>query len=226
MITNLFSIFDPSNNSVFSINWIAFTLVILMLSRRFWTISRPLASTIKKLLDIIEKEFTVILGIKISGGLTKILITIFLFILINNFMGIFPYIFNITRHISTNISISIPIWIGIISFGFINNTKYILAHLVPQGTPVALISFIVIIEAIRNLIRPSTLAIRLTANIIAGHLLIALLGNQFIEAQISTILPIYITQIALTSLELAVAIIQSYVFAVLMALYLRESANH
>ena len=96
----------------------------------------------------------------------------------------------------------------------------------PQGTPVALISFIVIIEAIRNLIRPSTLAIRLTANIIAGHLLIALLGNQFIEAQISTILPIYITQIALTSLELAVAIIQSYVFAVLMALYLRESANH
>jgi F-type H+-transporting ATPase subunit a len=90
----------------------------------------------------------------------------------------------------------------------------------------ALMSFMVVIEAIRNLIRPSTLAIRLTANIIAGHLLIALLGNQFVEAQLSTFIPIYITQITLTTLELAVAVIQSYVFAVLLALYLSESAKH
>jgi len=127
---------------------------------------------------------------------------------------------------STNLRISIPLWVAIVSFGFINYTRTILAHLVPQGTPVALISFIVLIEAISNLIRPGTLAIRLTANIIAGHLLIALLGNQFVEAKMSAILPIYVTQIALTRLELAVAVIQSYVFAVLIALYLRESANH
>ena len=226
MITNLFSIFDPSNNSIFSINWISFSLTTIILTRRFWAVNSYFPLITKNLFAIIEKEFTVILGIKINTGITKIMISIFLFILVNNFIGIFPYIFNITSHMRTNIRISLPLWVAIISFGFINYAKYILAHLVPQGTPGALISFMVLIEVIRNIIRPGTLAIRLTANIIAGHLLIALLGNQFVAAQLSSFIPIYLTQIALTTLELAVSVIQSYVFAVLIALYLRESANH
>ena len=97
-----------------------------------------------------------------------------------------------------------------------------LAHLVPQGTPPILIPFIVCIETVRNLIRPGTLAVRLAANIIAGHLLLTLLGNT--GSQLSSILIrlLIITQLLLITLESAVAIIQSYVFAVLRTLYSRE----
>lgn len=100
--------------------------------------------------------------------------------------------------------------------------NYIFAHLVPQGTPPALIAFIVIIETIRNVIRPGTLAVRLAANIIAGHLLITLLGNTGSNLSIIILTILLITQILLLILESAVAIIQSYVFAVLRTLYSRE----
>jgi F-type H+-transporting ATPase subunit a len=96
------------------------------------------------------------------------------------------------------------------------------AHLVPQGTPAVLIPFIVCIETIRNIIRPGTLAVRLTANIIAGHLLLTLLGNTGPGIASIIIRILLITQILLLVLESAVAIIQSYVFAVLRTLYSRE----
>jgi F-type H+-transporting ATPase subunit a len=93
---------------------------------------------------------------------------------------------------------------------------------VPQGTPPVLIPFIVLIESIRNLIRPGTLAVRLAANIIAGHLLITLLGNTGPSLRLFLVNILIITQLLLLLLERAVAIIQSYVFAVLRTLYSRE----
>jgi F-type H+-transporting ATPase subunit a len=92
----------------------------------------------------------------------------------------------------------------------------------PQNTPSLLISFIVCIETIRNIIRPITLAIRLSANIIAGHLLITLLGNTNSFIINYLLLLLIISQILLILLEIAVAIIQSYVFTILTTLYSRE----
>nr|HAN1521987.1 F0F1 ATP synthase subunit A [Escherichia coli] len=92
----------------------------------------------------------------------------------------------------------------------------------PQGTPGVLIPFMVCIETIRNIIRPGTLAVRLTANIIAGHLLITLLGNTGPSIRTYLLRILIITQILLLTLESAVSIIQSYVFAVLSTLYSRE----
>jgi F-type H+-transporting ATPase subunit a len=100
------------------------------------------------------------------------------------------------------------------------------AHLVPQSTPAALIPFIVVIETIRNIIRPGTLAVRLAANIIAGHLLITLLGNQTASVGSSLVAILLIVQILLLILESAVATIQAYVFAVLSTLYSREITQH
>jgi F-type H+-transporting ATPase subunit a len=97
---------------------------------------------------------------------------------------------------------------------------------VPQSTPGTLIPFIVIIETIRNIIRPGTLAVRLIANIVAGHLLITLLGNQTANAANFILIGLLITQILLLVLECAVAIIQSYVFAVLSTLYASEITSH
>jgi F-type H+-transporting ATPase subunit a len=94
--------------------------------------------------------------------------------------------------------------------------------MVPNGTPAILIPFIVLIETIRNIIRPGTLAVRLTANIIAGHLLLVLLGNQGPSASFSILSVLLVIQILLLTLERAVALIQAYVFAVLTTLYSRE----
>jgi F-type H+-transporting ATPase subunit a len=97
-----------------------------------------------------------------------------------------------------------------------------LAHCVPLGTPPVLIPFMVLIETISNLIRPGTLAVRLAANIIAGHLLLVLLGNQGPNLTSAFLTVLIVTQILLLVLESAVAVIQSYVFAVLATLYSRE----
>jgi len=154
---------------------------------------------------------------------TQIIVTIFLFILINNLPGLLPYIFTSTSHITTTLSLSVPMWLSIILFGWINTPKSILAHLIPQNTPVLLIPFIVLIETISNIIRPLTLSVRLTANLIAGHLLLTLLGNQIAASRTIYSRPIIaFIPVLLLILELAVAIIQSYVFSILITLYVSE----
>lgn len=97
-----------------------------------------------------------------------------------------------------------------------------LVHLIPQGTPSALIPFIVLIETISNLIRPGTLAVRLTANIIAGHLLIVLLSSATPLTPFFLSPILFNAQVALSLLETAVAFIQAYVFSVLVTLYIAE----
>ena len=97
-----------------------------------------------------------------------------------------------------------------------------LAHLVPLGTPSFLIPIIVIIETVRNIIRPLTLSIRLAANIVAGHLLLTLLGSQGANVSIIIMIILIIRLILLLILEVAVACIQSYVFTILSSLYLNE----
>jgi len=154
------------------------------------------------------------------------LIGLFTFILINNFMGLFPYIFTSSRHITLTLGLALPLWLAFIIFGWINNTSHIFAHIVPSGTPGALIPFIVLIESVSNLIRPITLSVRLIANMVAGHLLITLLGNQTAIASNFILAALIFTQILLLTLETAVAIIQSYVFAVLSTLYSSEVVTH
>jgi len=119
------------------------------------------------------------------------------------------------------------LWLSFMLYGWINHINHIFAHLVPLSTPNILIPFIVLIESIRNIIRPGTLAVRLSANIIAGHLLITLLGNQATSSISSMLLVIVLlTQVALLTLECAVSIIQAYVFAVLSTLYSSEVISY
>merc|ERR1719400_2146655 len=137
-------------------------------------------------------------------------------------MGLAPYIFTRSRHIPFTLTLAIPIWIGRIVFSIKNQYNRLFAHLVPSGTPVALIPVIVIIETVRNVIRPGTLSIRLAANIVAGHLLLTLLGSQGPNLAGITIFILLFSLILLLCLELAVAGIQAYVFTILRSLYLNE----
>lgn len=223
MITNLFSVFDPSSSFIgLSLNWIRTFLGLIIIPSIFWLIPSRYNIIYNNILLTLHKEFKTLLGISGHNGRTFIFISLFSFILFNNFMGLFPYIFTSTRHLTLTLALAFPLWLRFILYGWINHTQHIFAHLVPQGTPAVLIPFIVCIETISNVIRPGTLAVRLTANIIAGHLLITLIGNTGTSLSIVIVNLLIIGQIALLVLESAVSIIQSYVFAVLRTLYSRE----
>lgn len=223
MITNLFSVFDPST-SIFniSINWISTVIGLIIIPIIFWLLPTRITIIWNVVTKTLHNEFKTLLGPNGINGTTFIFISVFSLIVFNNFIGLFPYIFTSTSHLSFTLTLSLPLWIRFIIYGWINHTQHIFAHLVPQGTPPVLIPFIVCIETIRNLIRPGTLAVRLAANMIAGHLLITLLGQTGRSLSYSILTLLLITQIALLILESAVSIIQSYVFAVLSTLYSRE----
>jgi len=222
MITNLFSTFDPATRTNLSLNWSRTLLGLIFLPRIFWLIPSRINFMWIKVTSTLHKEFKILLKINKIKGSTLIFISLFSIILFNNFLSLFPYIFSRTRHLTLTLSLALPLWTRFIIYGWINNTIHIFAHLVPQGTPPVLIPFIVCIETIRNVIRPGTLAIRLTANIIAGHLLLTLLGNTGAKLSLTIINLLIITQLLLLILESAVAVIQSYVFSILRTLYSRE----
>lgn len=223
MITNLFSVFDPSTNIFnLSLNWLRTFIGLLLIPSIYWLMPSRYLIIWNKITHTLHNEFKVLIGETRAQGTTFIFISIFGIIMFNNFIGLFPYIFTRTSHIVFTLSLALPLWIGFILYGWLNHTQHIFAHLVPQGTPAVLIPFIVCIETIRNIIRPGTLAIRLAANIIAGHLLLTLLGGTGPSLIYSIVSLLLIGQIALLVLESAVAIIQAYVFSILRTLYSRE----
>jgi F-type H+-transporting ATPase subunit a len=196
-------------------------IIFTLLPYQYWFLPSRLILTWKYLIFYLFKEFKVLISYSYSNLI--IFIRLLLIIFFNNFLGLFPYIFTASRHINFCLSLSLSFWFGTIFYRIYNYLNTLLAHLTPQGTPLLLISFIVIIETIRLVIRPFTLAIRLTANIIAGHLLLSLLGStgQSINNYIIFTV-IIISQILLFILEIAVSIIQAYVFSILSTLYRRE----
>ena len=222
MIANLFSTFDPSTNFNLSLNWLRITLGIIIIPPIFWLVPSRINILWIKLILTLHNEFKNLIKREKFKGRTLIFIALFRLIIFNNFLGLFPYIFTCTSHITLTLSLRLPLWLTYIIFGWINNTTHIFAHLVPQGAPKILLPFLVIIETIRNVIRPGTLAIRLTANIIAGHLLVTLLGNSGTTLNLYILNILIFTQILLLILESAVAIIQSYVFSILSTLYSSE----
>lgn len=223
MISNLFSIFDPSTNLFnLPINWLRTILGLIFLPFAFWIIPNRHYMLWNFIMTKLHNEFKTLIKNNYFNGSTFIFISLFSFILFNNFLGLFPYIFTRTSHLTLSLSISLPLWLSFILYGWINNYQHIFIHIIPQGTPTILIPFIVLIETIRNIIRPGTLAVRLTANIIAGHLLMTLLRGTGTRLPSYLIIFLIIVQILLLILESAVAIIQSYVIAILRTLYSRE----
>nr|AIW06320.1 ATP synthase F0 subunit 6 [Drosophila erecta]QXG19195.1 ATP synthase F0 subunit 6 [Drosophila erecta]DAA06186.1 TPA_exp: ATP synthase F0 subunit 6 [Drosophila erecta] len=222
MMTNLFSVFDPSAIFNLSLNWLSTFLGLLLIPSIYWLMPSRYNILWNSILLTLHKEFKTLLGPSSHNGSTFIFISLFSLILFNNFMGLFPYIFTSTSHLTLTLSLALPLWLCFMLYGWLNHTQHMFAHLVPQGTPAILMPFMVCIETISNIIRPGTLAVRLTANMIAGHLLLTLLGNTGPSMSYFLVTFLLVTQIALLVLESAVAMIQSYVFAVLSTLYSSE----
>lgn len=222
IITNLFSIFDPSIR-LLSLSWLICFIFLIFIPSCFW-IEGVSILIFTNYLFIIKKEIDYVLNNPVKGCYIFIG-SIFLSISFYNFLALFPHIFSTTSHLVVTLPFSYSFWLGIIIFRWVKSLKYFLAHLIPVGTPLALIRFIVIVEILSNLIRPLALTFRLTANIIAGHLLISLIGGALISLPFSFILLGSLVQSLLVLMELGVSLIQSYVFSTLLLLYLRESEH-
>nr|ASN74419.1 ATP synthase F0 subunit 6 [Armadillidium nasatum] len=221
MMTNLFSVFDPSSSLGLALNWFSLALVMFLIPLGK-SIGQSRGTTVvswavKKLYNEMKVLFS-----KNSNMVAVLFSALFLFIMINNMTGLLPYVFTATSHLVVTLSLAFPLWIGYFGFGWVNNLKWMLAHLMPQGTPWLLMPFMVVIESVSSLIRPSTLAVRLMANMIAGHLLLILVSSSVTVLNLMVFWGIVLAQLLLVILEVAVAIIQAYVLVILSVLYSSE----
>nr|YP_009442063.1 ATP synthase F0 subunit 6 [Japananus hyalinus]ARA90991.1 ATP synthase F0 subunit 6 [Japananus hyalinus] len=216
MMTNLFSVFDPATGTL-SLNWMSM-IMLMVTPNLFWyspsKINLMLMLTLKSLMN------ETILHTK-NFKPSIVLVSMFLLILINNLMGLLPYVFTASAHLAFSMSLALTLWMSLMIYGWINKTNMMFTHLVPVGTPIVLMPFMVMIESISNIIRPGSLAVRLSANMIAGHLLMSLLGNNLI-LNFNLMMIMMWLFMGIMVFETAVAFIQSYVFMTLSTLYSSE----
>nr|AAM70697.1 ATP synthase 6 [Euphonia laniirostris] len=155
-----------------------------------------------------------------------ILTSLMIFLLLINLLGLLPYTFTPTTQLSMSLALAFPLWLATLLTGLRNQPSSSLAHLLPEGTPTPLIPALILIETTSLLIRPLALGVRLTANLTAGHLLIQLISTATMAlfptmpaVSLLTLLILFL----LTILEVAVAMIQAYIFVLLLSLYLQEN---
>nr|WNH20222.1 ATP synthase F0 subunit 6 [Cirripectes obscurus] len=154
------------------------------------------------------------------------LTSLMLFLITLNMLGLLPYTFTPTTQLSLNMALAVPLWLATIIIGMRNQPTHALGHLLPEGTPTLLIPILIVIETISLFIRPLALGVRLTANLTAGHLLIQLIATAaFVLLPLMPTVALLTTALLfmLTLLEVAVAMIQAYVFVLLLSLYLQEN---
>ena len=225
MIIDIFSTFDPKTSSslipIISISlilsiWLFYNLRI----SAFPILTRSSASKLSPL----ELIFTQLIRTNSSllKGLPLIVSSLFILIIFTNLSGIIPYVFSLSRHLIITLRIGLPLWLRLIISSFRSSPKSSTAHFLPDGAPDWLNPFLVLIETTRVLVRPITLSFRLAANITAGHIVLSLVSIYIAASFFSG--PISLTLFTLfnsfyISFELAICLIQAYIFCLLISLY-------
>jgi len=167
------------------------------------------------------------LGVGENGKYLPLLLSLFMFILISNFLGMVPYSFTPTSHLIVTIGFSLPIMIGVTIIGLKNYKSEFFALFLPAGTPTWLIPLLTTIELISYIARAFSLGIRLFANVLSGHALLHILAGFSYKFMLSNtfflfkLLPVLFISILL-GLEIVIAFLQAYVFTILTASYLKD----
>lgn len=152
-------------------------------------------------------------------------LTLFLFILFCNVLGLIPYSFTVTSHIIVTLALALVVFIGATIIGFIRNGPGYLKLFVPSGVPGILLPLVVLIEIVSYFIRPLSLSIRLFANMMAGHMMLKVMaGFVVMLGAMAGWLPLF-AMVGLYGLELLVAALQAYVFALLTCMYLNDAMH-
>jgi F-type H+-transporting ATPase subunit a len=151
--------------------------------------------------------------------------SLFMFILFCNMIGMLPYSFTVTSHIIVTLVLAIFIFVAVTIIGFMKHGIGYLKLFVPSGVPALLLPLIIVIEIISYLSRPVSLSVRLFANMMAGHTMLKVFGGFVISlGLLGGWLPLGFS-VALTGLEILVAFLQAYVFAILTCIYLNDALN-
>ncbi|PPR64799.1 MAG: ATP synthase subunit a [Alphaproteobacteria bacterium MarineAlpha4_Bin2] len=153
-----------------------------------------------------------------------IIFTLFMFVLLGNLLGMVPYSFTFTSHIAVTFALAILVFIGVTILGFVRHGMHFFSFFAPPGTPVVMLPLLVPIEIISYLSRPISLSVRLFANMLAGHTLIKVIAGFIALLGVAGILPFALV-VALTGLEILIAFLQAYVFAILTCLYINDAIH-
>ena len=157
--------------------------------------------------------------------------TLFMFILMANLIGIIPYTFTVTSHLIIAVALALIVFARMIGYGFYKNGLKFFKLFVPTGIPIYILPLIVLIEVVSFFSRPVSHSVRLFANMLAGHItlkvfagFVTMLGALGAAGWIGAVLPLGLT-VAITMLELLVAFLQAYVFAILTCIYLNDAIH-
>nr|YP_010492249.1 ATP synthase F0 subunit 6 [Aporrectodea trapezoides]UWM94560.1 ATP synthase F0 subunit 6 [Aporrectodea trapezoides] len=231
MMPDIFSSFDPyMYNTLFPTNSMFLmmnTLIILFIQSSFWVMSTR-SSTFKT--PIKETIFTQLTRTSTTQlkGLSTPLSAIFFILIIVNLMGLIPYTFSTSSHLIFTLTLGLPIWMSLIISSFSHNPKKSTAHFLPDGAPDWLNPFLVLIETTSVLVRPLTLSFRLAANMSAGHIVLSLMGIYCASAwfsSLTTTIFLTISAMGYILFEVAICLIQAYIFCLLLSLYSDDHAH-
>jgi F-type H+-transporting ATPase subunit a len=151
--------------------------------------------------------------------------TLFMFILFCNLLGMIPFTFTVTSHIIVTFALAAVVFIGVTIIGFARHGLGYLKLFVPAGVPMALLPLLVVIELLSYLIRPVSLSVRLFANMLAGHTMLAVFGGFVVALGVLGGWAPLAFVVALTGLEIGIAMLQAYVFAILTCIYLNDAVH-
>lgn len=153
------------------------------------------------------------------------LFTLFFFIVLCNLLGMVPYSFTPTSHIIVTFAMAIVVFVGVTVIGMVKNGLGFLKLFVPSGVPLPLLFILVPIEVISYFVRPISLSLRLFANMMAGHTMLKVFGGFVFSLGILAGWAPLAFLVALTGLEIGIAILQAYVFTILSCLYLHDALH-
>ena len=153
-----------------------------------------------------------------------IVFTIFMFVLIGNMLGMVPYSFTFTSHIIVTFTLAAFVFIGVTIIGLIKHKMHFFSFFVIPGLPIYMLPLLIPIEVISYLSRPISLSVRLFANMLAGHTLLKVFAGFVVSLGIAGFFPLVFI-VALTGLEILIAFLQAYVFAILTCLYINDALH-
>ena len=153
-----------------------------------------------------------------------IIFTLFMFIFMGNMLGMIPYSFTFTSHIIVTFVMAFVVFVGVTILGFVKHGAHFFSFFVPPGAPIWMWPLLIPIEIISYFSRPMSLSVRLFANMLAGHTLLKVIAGFIAVLGVAGILPFALV-VALTGLEILIAFLQAYVFAILTCLYINDSIH-
>lgn len=223
--------FSFTNSSLFMVLTVAATSAFLIFS----TSGRGLVPS--RVQSVSEMMYEFVASTLRSAAGTEgmrffpLVFSLFMFVLVANLFGMFPYFFTITSHIIVTFALAMLVIMTVIVYGFMKNGMKFLKLFVPSGVPGALIPLVTLIEVISFLSRPISLSVRLFANMLAGHITLKVFSGFVVSLSamgavgvFGAIIPLGMT-VALTALEFLVAFLQAYVFTVLTCMYLNDAIH-